>query len=133
MRSKRPGRVLAILLLAAVGCGDDDAPTSPDRGRLFRVRVGADEFRMRATDPETIRLAMENLAGGNSRHPHGPIAAGDGGFNSPWSWHFVPESLRMVELSVEVCDGSPSYVEAHRADYLASGCCPWGARVVSVE
>jgi hypothetical protein len=124
---------VAALLLAAVGCNNDDAPTSPGSGRIFRVRVGADEFRMRATDPETIRLAMENLAGGNARHPHGPIASGDGGFNSPWSWHLVPESVRMVELSIEVCDGSPSHVEAHRADYLASGYCPWGARVVAAE
>jgi hypothetical protein len=133
MRSKRPGRVLATLLLAAVGCGDDDAPTSPERGRLFRVRVGADEFRMRATDPETIRLAMENLAGGNSLHPQGPIAAGDGGFNSPWNWHLVPETVRMVDSSIELCDGTPTYVEAHRGDYLASGYCPWSARVIALE
>ena len=133
MKSKPLGRILAALLLAAVGCSDGDDPTSPQRGRLFVVRAGADEFRMRVTDPETIRLAMENLAGGNAHHPHGPIAAGDGGFNSPWSWHFAPDSVRMVALSIEVCDGSPSYVEAHRADYLASGYCPWGARVIAAE
>ena len=133
MRSKRLVRVFAALLLATVGCGDDDGPTNPGSGRLFRVRVGLDEFRMRVTDPDTIRLAMENLAGGNSRFPNGPIAVGDGGFNSPWSWHFRPESVRMVETSIELCDGTPSYVEAHREAYLASGYCPWLARGVAVE
>jgi hypothetical protein len=124
--------ILAGLLLAELAC-DDDGPTSPDRGRLFGVRVGAEEFRMRVTDPETIRLAMENLAGGNNKHPNGPIAMGDGGFNAPWSWHFVPESVQMVDLSIELCDGSPSHVESHRGDFLASGYCPWSARIVAVE
>lgn len=122
-----------LLLLAAFGCGGDDGPTAPDGTRLFRVRVGADEFRMRLADPEAIRLAMENLEGRNNKHPNGRIATGNGGLNAPWSWHFVPDTVRMVDISIELCDGSPSYVESHRADYLLSGYCPWGARVVAVE
>ena len=127
------GVILAALVVAGSACSDDDGPTGPERGRLFRVRVGAEEFRMRLTDPEAIRLAIENLEGQNSKHPNGPIAAGNGGFNAPWSWHFVPESVRMVDLSIELCDGSPSYVEGHRSDYLASGYCPWSARVIAVD
>jgi hypothetical protein len=134
MRSSRLARKLAVLFVAvSTGCGDDDGPTGPDRGRVFRVRVNAEEFRMRVTDPDTIALAMENMRGGNSKHPQGPIAAGDGGFNSPWTWHFVPDSVRMVDSSIELCDGEPSYVESHRAEYLASGYCPWSARVIAVE
>ena len=68
----------------------------------------------------------------NNKHPNGRIAPGNGGFNTPWSWHFVPETVRMVDVSIEVCDGTPSYVETHRSDYLLSGYCPWGARVVAV-
>jgi hypothetical protein len=124
--------VLAGLVLAGIAC-DDDGPTGPDRGRIFRLRVGAEEFRMRVTDPETIRLATENLAGGNNRHPNGTIAVGDGDINAPWNWHFVPETVRMVDASVELCDGTPRYVESHRAEYLLSGYCPWGARIVGVE
>ena len=133
MKSKRPLRVLAALLFASVACSDDDGPTGPERGRIFQVRVGADEFRMRVTDPDTIQLAMDNLAGRNSKFPNGPIVAGDGGFNAPWTWHLVPESVRMVDASIELCDGSPSYVESHRAEYFASGYCPWAARVFAVE
>jgi hypothetical protein len=129
---RRVSSILVSLLLAGVAC-NDDGPTSPDRGRAFRVRVGAEEFRMRVTDPEAIRLAMENLAGGNNKHPNGSIAMGDGGFNAPWSWHFVPESVRMVDVSIELCDGAPSYVESHRGDFLAAGYCPWSARVVALQ
>ena len=123
----------ALLLLATLGCRDDDGPTAPEGSRLFRVRAGADEFRMRLTDPEAIRLALENLEGRNNKHPHGRIALGSGGVNAPWRWHFLPDTVRMVDTSIELCDGAPSYVETHRAEYLLSGYCPWGARVVAVE
>lgn len=127
--------LLAAIALAlfAAACHDDDGPTAPDGSRTFRVRAGGDMFRMRLTDPETVRLAMENLEGRNNKHPNGRIAPGNGGINAPWSWHFVPETVRMVDTSIELCDGTPSYVEAHRADYLLSGYCPWGARIVAVE
>jgi hypothetical protein len=127
--------LLAIpgLALFAAACHDDDGPTAPDGSRMFRVRAGGDEFRMRLTDPEAIRLAMENLEGRNNKHPNGRIAPGAGGFNAPWSWHFVPDTVRMVDASIELCDGTPSYVEAHRTDYLLSGYCPWGGRIVGVE
>lgn len=133
MKSRRPLRVLAALLLGSLGCSDDDGPTGPASGRVFRVQAGGEEFRMRATDPQTIDLAMANLQGRNSKHPSGPIAVGDGNFNAPWSWHFVPDSVRMVDASAELCDGTPSHVEGHRAEYLASGYCPWSARVIAVD
>ena len=125
--------LLLALLLAGGGCSDDDGPTVPPGGVQFRVQVGSEQFRMRVTDPETIRLARENLAGGNRKHPNGRIETGGGGFNAPWSWHFAPDTVRMVDASIELCDGAPSYVEAHRAEYLASGYCPWSARIVAEE
>ena len=134
-RIRTPLFILAAIALAfsAAACNDDDGPTAPDGSRLFRVRAGGDEFRMRLTDPEAIRLAMENLEGRSNKHPNGRIAIGNGGFNAPWSWHFVPDTVRMVDVSIEVCDGTPSYVESHRAEYLLSGFCPWGGRVIAVE
>ena len=132
----RASRILLVtigLALFAAACHDDDGPTAPDGSRLFRVRAGADVFRMRLTDPEAIQLAMENVEGRNNKHPNGRIAVGNGGFNAPWSWHFVPDTVRMVDASIEVCDGTPGYVESHRAEYLLSGYCPWGARIVAVE
>lgn len=120
------------LALFAAAC-HDDGPTAPDGGRTFLVQAVGDQFRLRLTDPEAIRLAMENLEGRNNKHPNGRIAPGDGGFNAPWSWHFVADSVRMVDASMELCDGTPRYVESHRGEYLLSGYCPWGARIVAVE
>jgi hypothetical protein len=87
---------------------------------------------MYVTDSTTIQLATENFQGKNSRFPIGSIQAGNGGFNGHWSWHFVPESVRMTEVAIEVCDGTPSYVNAHLSDYLGIGYCPWAAKVIKV-
>jgi hypothetical protein len=63
--------------------------------------------------------------------PIGPLRAGDGGFNAPWSWHFDPDEVRFAEAAIELCDGTPSYVEEHLADYPSY--CPWAAQVVAVR
>jgi hypothetical protein len=129
-------RLLRILLIAAVstlGCNADDGMTSqPPAGQYFTVKVLNDTFIMLVTDPVTIQLARDNFEGKNTRFPIGKIAAGNGGFNGSWGWHFVPENVRMTEVAIEVCDGTPSYVNAHVNDYLAVGYCPWAAKVVKI-
>jgi hypothetical protein len=34
-----------------------------------------------------------------------------------------------VDSAIELCDGRPSYIEAHQDDYPVY--CPWGARIVA--
>jgi len=120
--------VLAILLGGALACGSDGGPPSE-----FLVAVGEETFVMRTTRPEVARLAHERFLGRNGRFPIGPLLPGDGGFNAPWSWRLDPDRVEMTEAAIEVCDGTPSYVEAHRADFEVVGYCPWGATVVAVR
>jgi hypothetical protein len=115
------------LMAASLGCSS----TRPTEHTDFVVAVGHETFIVRATDPETVRLGLESIRGGNSRFPIGPVRAGNGGFNAPWSWHLDPAEVRLVEAAIELCDGAPSYVEAHLGDYPVY--CPWGARVLSVR
>lgn len=121
-----PRRALVSLwLLAVVSC----SPAAPDPGvAQFVIDVSGERFVLRTTDPATIRYADDNRLGRNSRFPLGPLREGDGGFNAPWTWHLDPEETRFVEVAIELCDGRPSYVEAHQDDYATY--CPWGARVV---
>ena len=123
------GRWVAAVVcgLAAGGCGGSTEPTTVSAD--FVVAVGAERFVLRVTDLETIRLARERLAGRGSRFPAGPVRRGDGGFNAPWSWHLDPAETRMVEVAIEVCDGTPSYVEAHLDEFPMY--CPWGASVLA--
>jgi hypothetical protein len=124
MKGPIRGTVLLALTVLLPACSDDPSEIEAE----FVVSVADETFVMRVRDPETIRLAQENIERRNQRFPIGPLRRGDGGFNAPWSWHFDPAEVRMTELAIEVCDGRPSYVEAHLADFPAY--CPWGARVI---
>jgi len=118
--------LLLVVVIVAAGCS---SPTQPAGVADFVVDVAGERFVLRLTDAETIRLAEANLLGRNSMFPLGPLRAGNGGFNAPWTWHLDPAETRLVELAIEVCDGRPSYVEGHQSDYPTY--CPWGGKVVA--
>lgn len=67
--------------------------------------------------------------------PSGRLVRGGVDYNAPWSWHIDPEDIHMAEITIELCDGTPSQVEAD-LDYWLSTVqrfCPWGAKLVKVE
>lgn len=119
--------LLGLLPLLAVCRSSAPTPVRSD----FVVAVAAESFVLRASDPETVRRALGNMRGENHMFPIGPLRPGDGGFNAPWSWHFDPEAVRFTEVAIELCDGTPSYVEAHLQDFGTY--CPWSARVVALR
>jgi hypothetical protein len=100
--------------------------------QYFRVAVGNESFVLAITDAETIKLALANMAGGNRLHPIGTVALGNGGFNRLYHWHVVAASVRMVELSAELCDGRPRDIEQDPGGWIArvKQYCPWSGRIV---
>jgi len=120
----------AVITLAALVWAGCTGPTTPQPPFVeFVIDVAGERFVARVTDPDTIRLAEANLDRQNNRFPIGTLKPGNGGFNTPWTWHLDPDSVRFVEVAIELCDGRPSYVESHQSEYARY--CPWGARVVS--
>lgn len=64
-------------------------------------------------------------------HINGPIERGTVDYNPNWSWHFVENQWDLAEISTEVCDGRPSFVE-EELDYWVDQVgrfCPWSSRV----
>lgn len=119
-----------LLLILLPGCGATDP--LPD-GALFSVSACQGEtFRVLVAD-EAVAAEMDARVGrGPGRIVLGRPVRGNGGFNDPWSWHLDPGSIELADLTVEVCDGCPSYVEGHLEDYLAIGTyCPWSSAVVA--
>jgi hypothetical protein len=95
-----------------------------------------DRFRVWTTNPQTV-AQLKALKNGTSHAniPIGPLAKGPGpaAYNKPWSWHFDPAKVSMTEVAIEACDGEPSYVEVHLADFLHLGSyCPWAAKLVAL-
>jgi hypothetical protein len=125
----RPSFLLALAVSGA-GCSAS-GPDAP--GTDFVVAVEDETFVLRVEDPESVALGFAALRGEASVFPIGPLREGDGGFNSPWSWHVEPAGARFTEVAIEVCDGRPSYVEEHVAEFVPIGYCPWSGRVVGVR
>ena len=128
-------RMLLLLFatIALIGC---DQSTSAPRGPVFLVEVVPGEtFRILLQDPDRIAEARELLATGQSRVVHGELARGSGGFNAGFGWHLEPRTVTFVDMSMELCDGRPSFVQSE-LDYFFESVkyyCPWGARIVAEE
>jgi len=122
--------VLACVLAAAAGACDDAVGPSE---ALFAVSVSGETFRVRATDPLAIAALQARLSAGETGVVNGRLVAGDGGFNQPWNWHLDPATVEVPDLTVELCDGRPSMVEADLGYWIGTvgQFCPWGALVVS--
>lgn len=127
-------RTLAVALLAAsalVAC--DDEATGPGDSATFVIAVEDERFRVRIENQAAIAEARALIASGLSKNITGDIRRGNGGVNTGFSWHLRPESVAFADMTIELCDGRPSYVEEN-VDYYVDTVkryCPWGARVVS--
>ncbi|MBI2572176.1 MAG: hypothetical protein HYV63_34635 [Candidatus Schekmanbacteria bacterium] len=122
---------LAIAGSAATGCGDEDE----SREYLVSLRGHAAEesFVIRLADLDDIMAAEAELARSEESrhlHPHGRLLPGAGGFNTRWSWHLDPRNVDLVEVSIELCDGSPAMVEENLSYWLGIGeFCPWDGHI----
>lgn len=117
-----------------LACGGTDVTASDTVIFAFRLRnqPASEEFRVATSTPEVIAAARAQLAlpvASRNLFPNGPIAAGDGGQNPGWGWHFT--GLQLVDLSIELCDGTPSLVQADLPYWLntVKRFCPWSAYV----
>lgn len=65
-------------------------------------------------------------------HIHGLIDTGNAGYNLDWNWHFVEDDWGMAEISMELCDGTSSYLEANLDYWLmqVEYFCPWSSYIL---
>ena len=135
--SRRWRLLLAVVAALLAACGGSEPPQTTTSTLVFRIRgtPPSEEFRYVTSSPELIARAREQLRlpeGQRSLFAAGRIAAGHGGHNQPWSWHFT--DLALVELAIELCDGRPTLVEADLDYWLYTvrSFCPWGSYVYAV-
>lgn len=127
-----------ISFLVITGCNTTSTDDPEHRYYEFTAgdySSGEDNFIAKTSDPAVIKRAEAQLALPRNKrnlHINGEIARGDDGYNTGWSWHFVPGTWSFAEVSIEVCDGQPAFVEKN-LDYWIEDVgrfCPWSSIVL---
>ena len=94
-----------------------------------------ERFFAETQDAALIEMARRELAkpvDQRTLHIHGALVRGSGGLNEPWGWHFSPDDWLMAEMSMELCDSWPSYIEENLDAWIdeVGSFCPWASRIV---
>jgi len=127
------GLATGIVFIAIFTLGSSSLPQI--NSKSFTIDVVGQRFVIQATDASTVQQLIDNYNGKNTMHVTGTLASGNGGFNYQYSWHLDPSTVRMADMSIEVCDGTPSYVEQNLDYWLNTvhSYCPWASKVVAIN
>ncbi len=105
-------------------------------GVLAAFDVLGEQYSIFITNKQTIEDVLALQRGESQASiPSGRVLRGAVFYNAPWSWHIDPEDIKMAEITMELCDGTPSMVEAD-LDYWVDTVqrfCPWQAKLVRIE
>jgi len=136
------GLILLLLCLTLLGCAKSGpsptpTPTPPlSGGILVTFDVNGETYRIFITNEEAIQQVFDVQRGeSQARIPSGKLIKGSVWYNEPWSWHIDSQDIHMAEVTIELCDGTPSQVEAD-LDYWVDTVgrfCPWNATIVKIE
>jgi hypothetical protein len=137
--------VVAVLLAAACATDPASEPTTseseaalskcmtcslPAGGLYATFRVGTETFRQHITSPAGIEGALALWKGtSNAGIPVGTLSCKCTGWNCEWDFHMAPESITFAHAAIELCDGTPSYVNSHCAEFGGGSYCPWSAQL----
>jgi len=127
---RRSIALIATSVLVSTALLSGCAPAGPTVA-TFEV-AGVQTFKVELATPELIQHAKDLMAGSTeARIPVGTIVRDDPSVNAPWSWHIDPATLEFADVTTEVCDGLPEYVED--GTLTSDIYCPWSADVIAIE
>ncbi len=129
--------LMAALAVPAAAARERRAVDGLSGGIIAIFDVAGERFRVWVTNPQTIQQIRDLQAGQSTANiPVGRVLRGPGAgeHNAPWSWHLDPEDISMADITIEVCDARPSYVEENVDEFVdnVQRYCPWGAVLVDV-
>lgn len=128
-RGARRALVAALVVGAIVslaGCAD---PAADDVVVEFTV-AGGETYKVLLTDPEDIEIANELVAGEDVPSiPNGRVVR-ETGVNEGYTWSIDPADFEFAEVTIEVCDGTPSDVE--QGLVTSDRYCPWSALISDI-
>jgi len=142
--SEKQGTPEAGVEVARAGGGaarDNDsgaAARKPSDAVTFRFTTGGlpgEDFVASTTDPAVIGRARQQLAlppTSRGLHVNGLIGRAKARSNLKWSWQYLESGWKLVQVSIGVCQGLPSDVDANLRIWLAEvgQFCPVASYVV---
>jgi hypothetical protein len=104
-------------------------------GILVTFDVVGETYSIFITNPNTIEQVFAvNRGESTATIPSGKLLRGAVVYNAPWNWHIDSEDIQMADFTIELCDGTPSQVEAN-LDYWVDTVqrfCPWSAQITKI-
>ena len=97
----------------------------------FEARPNIEFTAFVGTQPEIDQMTAEAEAEDKTKIVSGIVRKGRG-YNPDWNFSMGPHSIELGEVFIEVCDGSPFYVQRHRDEWLKERWCPWDSYVKRV-
>jgi len=128
-----PSRVagLAVAASAAVVLLAGCTPAHKNPVATFEV-AGVETYKIELDTPALVKHAEQLLKGEDvAAIPLGRVVRDSPSVNKPWSWHIDPKTLEFAQITIEVCDGLPSYVED--GTVTSKDYCPWSAKVIRID
>lgn len=128
-----------FLLVAGCKKEDDAQPCNIEiksGTRFFEFQASEGTLFVAWTNKQAVLANVDaqlaKSVGDRDQHINGRILKDTGcGYNYDWSWYFDPEDWDLADISIEVCDGNPNYVEENLDDYLhIDRYCPWSSVVL---
>eukprot|EP00440_Ansanella_granifera_P021307 gb/GFBE01023128.1/.p1 GENE.gb/GFBE01023128.1/~~gb/GFBE01023128.1/.p1 ORF type:complete len:183 (+),score=33.63 gb/GFBE01023128.1/:1-549(+) len=144
---RSPLRVPQVLL--AMSCAALATKDCADRkgGAFVTFAVGRDEQQhvvQWVEDSKFIDHAIGRTAARQQGSQSASAASGIPVFNrilpgsdcdEKWSWHVDPTDLGWVDMTTEVCDASPKFIEKNEEAWISSPgrWCPWTVEILAIE
>jgi hypothetical protein len=128
--------LVVVAVLGTAACGSSGASPTPSAAAAVVVTfqtAGEERFRVLLTDPADIDIA-KRLADGDADAPsipNGRVIRGETGVTEGFSWSIDPNDFEFADVTIEVCDGVPSDVEAGLV--TSDRYCPWSAIVADIQ
>jgi hypothetical protein len=124
--------VVAAALVGVIATALAVSGSGSPRYPVATFDVVGETYKIELATPELVAHAEALLAGEPvASIPLGRVVRDDPGVNAPWSWHIDPATLQFADMTIEVCDGLPSYVED--GTVTSDDYCPWSAKIVSID
>ena len=103
-------------------------------GALVEFEIVEETFRVWIENAAFIAEAERLLDAGEPRVPNFQTLVDGTDCDPQWSWHADPNDVEFADVTIELCDAVPSYIEENKADWLdqVGQWCPWSARVTAV-